>query len=574
MSENVTNPTPIPAPNPFRQLAIAISRRLYNHNPFYAISAVLTLIGAQQTLSEPESAEGVYSVAYNSVLLLSFLSAYCVLLALAAWLILRLGQVWEDIRTIVVTLSLLLVALSVSFDQLTLASPNRAVRLLGAGLLFSVVLWELLLRALRIRLSLWFRLPYHLMMANLFLYPVLLSYLLDQIGGASSKTGYEATLAGILFFPWLAALFLLTLLPAIWRGPALVKGNGTPWSWPWFPWSGFVVVVAASIFRSYFLTLSFHPRTRMDCAFGAYFLLPYGCALAILLFEMGKSVGRVSLQRMALFGSLGLLLVCSERSAPTHCYAEALALYREWIGAPASVALYALMALFVYGWIRGLRAECEWGFLVLSVYGSGLFARPVAWTAFWAPDGIWLALVAVAALLLIARKPDVSWRWFVCVTAGAGAWALRNPDVPLPPRWEIAGYLLGVLVMGVVFRDEFAQLLRRLSAAGMVSGAILLNEFFGGPVSASSNQRLLGLALICGLSWLACVAQRGSEFRRTRWITTGSLALQFLAPIFTAIGQMRNPKGMLLTGVGLLMFGLALAISLHKGKQRRSESPA
>jgi len=103
---------------PFKNLV----RLLYNHNPFYLISAALVLYGLREAVSAPGGIT-VWT-------LLASLSGYTLLLALAAIVIVRLCKVWEDARTIVLTVVLLLLATSVGFDDIAFDAPRKGAWLL------------------------------------------------------------------------------------------------------------------------------------------------------------------------------------------------------------------------------------------------------------------------------------------------------------------------------------------------------------------------------------------------------------------------------------------------------------
>ena len=125
-----------------------------NHNPFYVISAALVLYGIHRSFQgAPEVAE--------SWTLMKLLGGYSLLLAISGALIVRLGQVWEDARTVLLLIVLIFVAMSSSFDEICLLDPALGARFLGAGLLFCIALTEVVLRLLRIRLSGWYRIPFY-----------------------------------------------------------------------------------------------------------------------------------------------------------------------------------------------------------------------------------------------------------------------------------------------------------------------------------------------------------------------------------------------------------------------------
>ena len=74
---------------------------LYNHNPFYVISAVLMLYAVR-------SAYGTLEIGMiNTWIMMGVLAGYTLLLTLIGVLIVRWGQVWEDARAINLLLLLL-----------------------------------------------------------------------------------------------------------------------------------------------------------------------------------------------------------------------------------------------------------------------------------------------------------------------------------------------------------------------------------------------------------------------------------------------------------------------------------
>jgi hypothetical protein len=131
---------------------------LYTHIVLFA-RTLLVLVGIQQLGREPDLA--------TSGLLVALVACYTLLLAAVAVLVIRIGQVWDDARTILLVIVLLLFMLSTSLDfhlLFTLEAPWPGTWLLTAGLVFSVLLSEGLLSVLQIRLPLRYRGPYYLML--------------------------------------------------------------------------------------------------------------------------------------------------------------------------------------------------------------------------------------------------------------------------------------------------------------------------------------------------------------------------------------------------------------------------
>ena len=177
-------------------------------------------------------------------LFMAGLAGYALMLAAVGCLLIRAGQLWEDIRTILLLIVVIFQAISMSFDEV-LSSNLAAGRLyyLG-GLAFAVVLSEVVLRGVRLRLPPLYRLPYYATLALLFLYPLLLGPWQAQ----ENDPHIRWLLAG---FSPAAGFVALTLLPAVRRGPDYVRDNGSPWQWPKYPWPLFVVLGVGVGLRCY-----------------------------------------------------------------------------------------------------------------------------------------------------------------------------------------------------------------------------------------------------------------------------------------------------------------------------------
>src|SRR5206468_824540 len=148
-----------------------------------------------------------------------------VLLAVTACLLVRFGNVWDDVRTVLLLVVLMFLATSVTFDEVLVLSPGKGFVCYLGGLLFAVAVSEGVLRGIRLALPAWFRVPYYLILALFFLYPLALSPLVEAPHN-------EALMWGLFGFSPVAGLVFLTLLPAIRRGREYVRSNGSPWRWP------------------------------------------------------------------------------------------------------------------------------------------------------------------------------------------------------------------------------------------------------------------------------------------------------------------------------------------------------
>src|SRR5262249_39443741 len=136
-------------------------------NPFYVLSAALFLFGLR--ISFGDQVRDIDSGA-----LMGGLAGYTLLLAAAALLLVRFAGVWNDVRTVLLLVVLMFLATSVTFDELLVLNPDRGQWYFLGGLVFAVVLSEVLLHGIRLKLPLLLRVPYHLTLALFFLYPLAL----------------------------------------------------------------------------------------------------------------------------------------------------------------------------------------------------------------------------------------------------------------------------------------------------------------------------------------------------------------------------------------------------------------
>ena len=325
---------------------VKVLRFVYAQNPFYLASAVLILLGLNALL-------GTSARSANAWTLVGVLSGYTALLAGTALLIVRLGRVWDDARSILLIIVLLLLATSVSFDEILnreALAQNRMVGVwpLGCGFIFSVVLSEILLRGLRIRLPTLFRLPYYAVLTLFFAYPPLLQWLLIRDDIAMVQ------LALFAFTPVAGALFLL-LIPAVRSGRDHVRDNGTPWSWPWFPWALFALLGFGVCVRSYYITLSFHAARGMESIFGLYFLVPFIFAAALILLELGIVARKPAVQTAALLMPLMSVLISFPGSSFSQTYTDFVKIFCSAFGSPVVLAAVGATLFAAYAWIRGVR---------------------------------------------------------------------------------------------------------------------------------------------------------------------------------------------------------------------------
>ncbi|MCI0704983.1 MAG: hypothetical protein L0241_28315 [Planctomycetia bacterium] len=406
----------VPVP-PSGRAAHSLLRWVCTSNPFYIISAALFLFGLRVSF-------GSQARDIDSWALMSGLTGYTLLLASAGLLLVRFARVWNDVRTVLLLVVLMFLATSVTFDELLVLDPERGQWYCVGGFVFAVALTEGLLRGIRLRLPLLFRMPYHLTLALFFLYPLLLAPL-------TRDPHSELLMWGLWGFAPVAGLIFLTLLPAIHRGRDYSRDNGSPWPWPFYPWSVFVFLAVAVCGRAFLLCWSFHllPGINEQLIFGPYFLVPFGFAVAVLLLELGLVEKTRVTQWIAVAMPLVLVALSTVGHRGEPIYAEFLRHFATRLGAmPMFVALVMAGAFYLYAWTRAVQFAAEGVALVLAALA---FVGPDAltldelsapqpafliaavlvqvWVALWRHDGWRLVFGATVAIGWVGT---VAWRGY------------------------------------------------------------------------------------------------------------------------------------------------------------------
>ena len=435
-------------------------RWLYTNNPFYVVSAVLVLYGLR--ISFDASGAG-----FDTSALMISLAAYTALLAGAAWFLIRYGNLWEDVRTLLLLVVLMLLATSASFDEpleLTVENPGGSIPLLFYGALaFAIVVCEGLLRGIRLRLPAGFRLPFYAILATFYLYPVLLIQWMRNPWAASINWGLFcfSTVMGGLF---------LTLLPAVRRGPSYVDNNGSPWKWPWYPWILFGVLGFGVCVRAYYLCYTLHGVVGFRSIFGLHFLVPFVFAANILLLEAGIVSHRKGVIRLALLLPVGLVALAMTASPLDAADLGFLKLFQSTLHAsPLFLTLSAVTAFYFVALLR--RVPDAWlaaslALIAISFCGPNTFnpdtlAGPVG-LPILAAGGLFLIVGvlrrhAVACLLGAWCAVAATWIDFheTCFGAYHGA---------IPVHLLLAS----ILVVGAIFRDARGRWIQNLGAAAIL----------------------------------------------------------------------------------------------------------
>ncbi len=541
--------------------------RLYTQNPFYVISAVLMLFAVRSGYGHLEIG------AINCSVMMGVLAGYTVVLATLAVLLVRFGRVWDDARSLFLLVLLLFVAVSVSADDLfaTAASAGHGILLVVVGYLFSAVVSEAVLRCSRIRLGLGYRLPYHAMLALFYLAPWWLTPELHQRPAAEQSWT-------LLAFPAVGGLLFLLLLPAVRRGVAYVADNGTPWPWPWFPWTvfgGFAFVIA---FRSYVLSMTYGltgpiwdysssgKTIVFDTIWGPYFLAPLAFALLLLLLEAGITSGSRRLVNRALTLSPALLLLALPNPLGGKVYFGFLETVTQTLGAPLWLTVSALVGFYALATVRGVRGADRLlavGVLLLSVVGPettdlSRLTSPEPWP-----------LLAVGGVLLLRGlvRRRSAWCAASLLPLAGGAFSGLGESPFAPFAFDVFHHVLwgGVLLVGLVFRDDLARGLRPLGAMGAVFTVVLLER---GELLAALP--LAGRAVYFVI--LTATMLLAAKLCRSRSFLTGGVAVATLGGYGAVVVGFRRAVELLGTAAvsafswSVAALLVAILISAHKAR--------
>lgn len=427
-------------------------RFLVNHNPFYLISTLLLLYGL---LIATDSGTSIHEHRLAAIL-----CGVIVLMAATAIGIVKFGGVWDDARTILLSIMLLLVGVTIGCDTEVMVDRGSAAMILTGVLVFGIVVWEVLLWALKIKLPVSFRVPVYLMHALFFLWS-----LIFVKNGTPNWLGTLSPSWRLYMFGWAFAAAMLMCLPIIWRGRNVFRNNGTPWRWPLFPWSILVVLVVAACVRMFMLSLQFIPEFGWRNSLAGHFFMPIFFAAYVLVVEMTASFfPRV--KNVYLLGAIPVLMLALpwQSSPMSTLFLEEVSLT---IGNPLWLTLMMLVAFGVTLWMRG-HEEIE--------FGAQLFLIGAVFVCSDRPE-ISLAPVSAIPLIVLAAYHAIrAWRvvssvrWVLALAfATIAVWILLPAEsYGSVVSWATSIHVvwIGILLIGILHRDSFAAKLR-LASLGM-----------------------------------------------------------------------------------------------------------
>ena len=529
--------------------------RLYTSNPFYVISADLVFVGLRMSFD-------THGKSFETWALMLGLAAYTLLLAVTACWLIRRGRVWDDVRSVLLVVVMMFLAMSVTFDNTLAENTRLGTACFLGGWLFAVAVSEGLLRGIGLALPFWYRAPYYLLLTLFFVYPVALSPLLDR----PESPELQWALFG---FSTVAGLLFLSLIPAVRKGASYVAGNGSPWPWPLYPWTLFGLLALAVAARASYLCTSFHfvdwsARESTNSIFAPYFLTPFLFALNLLVLEAGLASRRRAVQQLALGLPIGILAVAALGYRDDLVYQRFLGLFTNGLGGTplyltpiATTCFYAFAAIRTVPWAWGGLAS---SLAALAVIGPETFN----WSGLRDPSPWPILAFALLEASLCWRRRE-SWRGLLAAVGFVTAVGLALPDrIPVSRTLLVLQLtIVATLILGALFDDRLGRWLQNAGAFAhflACAAAILGVPQLDAGTSPQSFERLALLSIVVALGYGAIMKNRlyfvEAAAAATLWLSVVGWKGYLLARQLLV--------GLDLIVCGLAFFLLAALISLKK----------
>ncbi len=358
---------------------------------------------------------------------------------------------------------------------------------------------------------------------------------------------------------------MLLLVPAIRRGEFYLRDNGTPWQWPLYPLSMFVVIVVIAGIRTHAMWMSFGSFSGA-ISFEPFLLLPFALAILVLTIEFARSTNRPELSMMAMVIAPAMLLCGLARDGSTN-----LAIQHElqsYFGSATTLAFLSVLIFYVY--LRMMRVRLSEQAVVITLLAIS-FLGDLPRTLETAGMMSWMVTLVAAtySLGICLRHRHSDWRWLalaviVAITVLQAGSAYGQTTVSLITAG--AGTLLAMMTIGALFHTSLATALRYVSAASMLVAGIgivawhFLETPFWGTITGMT------VITIASIAYMLLV-------KRTGWLW---LAAAQLAGLFILTA---NSSGWTIAAIdqphwpiqsGLICLGIGLTITSFKtGVHRR-----
>jgi hypothetical protein len=411
---------------------------------------------------------------------------------------------------------------------------------------------------MRLRLPVGFRLPYFATLALFYLYPLALRPWAGDPNCAIVKWGMFA-------FSAIAGAVFLTLLPTIRRGADYVADNGSPWTWPWYPWVLFGTLGLGICFRAYYLCISFHAVVGSGTIFGPYFLVPFLWVVACLLLEMGIVLRRAPTQVLSSLLCLGLIPMALT-AAPSEAQDMGfLALFHNTLGSsPLFLTLVAATFFHLLAVLRKANAASLGFVLTVAAFvicGPSTFNPSTTCGPYGLPILLLGILFVVAAIRKRSARECLAGAWCVVfmlwIDCREMTFAAYHGAIPI--------HLLVActLTVGALFHDAAGRAIQNLGAIALfflaLIAALCPPRSLGNPPEALLTLYPLSITIIAGVYGFA---NKNSWYYAS---AVGSLCGWLAVPGWNIFCRARRSlAGMDYIVCGVASFLVAFVVSLVK----------
>ena len=478
-----------------------------------------------------------------------------VVMALTAITIIRFGGVWDDARTIVLSILILAVNAVTCCDATVLSQPLTTAAILGGGFLLVVAIWEALIRILRVVFPAALRLPFYSILALIFFYSLLFGpeEMLPWLASFSA--------AGKLYaFGWILALAMLTCLPAIRATRQAFRENGTPWSWPAYPWSIFVVLVGVACLRLYFMSLAFIPEYGWGNPIGLHFYVPVFFAAAVLLFEAWQVESKAPSLGVTGFAtfSVAMLLVSLPLSS-NEMYVQFFAELTSSIASPFWITLMLLLGYASAFLLRG-KTDMQWVISSLLLIACFTGVRETTITA--SVDSYWPLVGLLALHNYWAFCAGTIKQWTTAGVATSVACGLLIGTLDFSMGWFVGlqTMMAYCLIIGLTFAGLQAVWLRLVAIGLMIacSSAITLAAFANFADGWQAVCYVVSLQIVAVIAWSV---YRWPLLARTPLLLTPILLSALASNYSMGLEQLLSEQSnLLIAGAGVcFLFGFLIS---------------
>lgn len=539
----------------------SLRRMLYSQNPFYLLSVCFVLHGT-----------GIWYRAnagtHSPWILTGIIDAYIVMMAGVGFAIVKWGQVWDDAWSILLILLALFLELGMTADDVIIGDRSTGRAMGFVAWLISVAVAEFILIGLRIRLKSLYRIPFHLFLGLILLYPVVIVH-------GDYPHNAEQNNWTILLFPIIAAGIILSLIPAVRRGVSYVKNNGTPWLWPLYPWSLFVFLIAIVVFRSYALCLSFdpvldvswHAALQLQNCFGGIYLTPIVLAVSALCLEGHLSTKSETVRRVGLLLPFSAMYLAWSGQSDGCLYVRIVEQVTQQFASPLWLTVTLAVFVFTCAVIRRVR-NSEIALSTSLVFLAFLEPADTGFPGFANPSSMHL-LLAAGIQVWAGWKRRSSLK---VLAGGLCCVVMARAFVPTDQGFlrDLSSWYLtlaAILFVGLRMNDSFAQFLRHVAAwlLMLTCLAVPMSSEVGLP-KLDSLQMAMHMVGTSAASLLLACRTRLVQFQTAAVLNTGATTLAGSIRLVQVLLRLPSGKGILWAIGGLTWFAMAAIISARKAR--------